>query len=539
MKFKYILGAFAAAALFCIAGCEKDPSETHPEGLELSVSYVSIPVSGNSVEVTIDSDKAWEFDTTQTANKIPTWLTVSPMSGDAGQNVITFTADAVDYGREVELKIVSDKVSQYLQVKQGVNTPSPSTCADVIAGADGKQYQVTGVCTAIANTTYGNWYINDGTGEVYVYGTLDKNGAEKNFASLGIELGDVVTISGPKTTYGTTIELVNVNVLNIEKSLIKLVETSADVTRDGEEVSVKVAYKGSGAYFSVAEEAQSWVVFKSSDYIAGVPSKLEKNPADTCVFTFNVLENDGEFSRSAEIEFFSKKGSNASSGVFSIAQEGNSYEAVSLADFLTKPDDNKKAYQVEGVVSKINMDNNDPTKPNKFGNFDIKDNTATAYIYGLLPEKGGLTGQDVITARGIKVGDYLRLASPKSSYNGSAQGNNAWILAHYPGKTNAEFVALEDDTTKSEFYTVSGTVTEIVMDNNDPTQPNKYGNIYINDGETTLYVYGVLDWDGTTANFASLKLAVGDKITGYAYKSSYKGTNQAINLQPVIIEKGE
>ena len=100
-------------------------------------------------------------------------------------------------------------------------------------------------------------------------------------------------------------------------------------------------------------------------------------------------------------------------------------------------------------------------------------------------------------------------------------------------------MVLEDDTTKSEFYTVSGTVTDIVMDKDDSSKPNKYGNIYISDGETTLYIYGVLDWEGAAVNFASLKLAVGDKITGYAYKSSYKGTNQAVNLQPVIIEKGE
>lgn len=537
MNFKYIFGAFAAAALAGVAACEKDPSDVHPEGLELSVSYVSIPVSGSTVEVTIDSDKAWGFDTLQTANKIPAWLTVSPMSGEAGRSVITFTAGEVGYGREAELKIVSDKVQQFVQVKQGVNTPSPSTCADVIAGADGKQYQVTGVCTAIANTTYGNWYVNDGTGEVYVYGTLDNNGAEKNFSSLGIEVGDVVTISGPKTTYGTTVELVNVTVLNIEKSLLKLAESSADVAREGGEVSVKVAYKGSGAYFSIAEEAQSWIVFKSSDYIAGVASKLEQNPADTCVFTFNVLENEGEFSRSAEIEFFSKKGSNASTGVFSVAQEGNSYEAVDLANFLIKPDDDKKAWQVAGIVTKINMDKDDPTKPNKFGNFDIRDNTATAYIYGLLPAKGGASGQDVITSMGIKEGDYLRLASPKSSYNGKGQGKNAWVLAHIPGKTNAEFVALEDDTTKSVFYTVSGTVTKIIMDTKDPDKPNKYGNIYINDGETELYVYGVLDWNGVAANFGTLGVALGDKITGYAYKSSYKGTNQAVNLQPVIIEK--
>mgnify|MGYP000063794915 CR=1 FL=1 len=48
--------------------------------------------------------------------------------------------------------------------------------------------------TAIANTTYGNLYLNDGTGEIYIYGTLDASGAEKNFLSLGIEVGDEITV---------------------------------------------------------------------------------------------------------------------------------------------------------------------------------------------------------------------------------------------------------------------------------------------------------------------------------------------------------
>ena len=69
---------------------------------------------------------------------------------------------------------------------QGLSTVSTATCAEVIAGPDSKTYQVKGVCTSIANTTYGNWYLKDDTGEIYIYGTLDKNGKEKNFLSLGL-----------------------------------------------------------------------------------------------------------------------------------------------------------------------------------------------------------------------------------------------------------------------------------------------------------------------------------------------------------------
>ena len=62
---------------------------------------------------------------------------------------------------------------------------------------------------------YGNWYLTDETGTIYIYGTLDAKGNEKNFLSLGIEVGDIVTVEGPKTLYGTTDELVNVTVVSL------------------------------------------------------------------------------------------------------------------------------------------------------------------------------------------------------------------------------------------------------------------------------------------------------------------------------------
>lgn len=53
---------------------------------------------------------------------------------------------------------------------------------------------MTGTVEDIYNTTYGNWYLRDKTGRLTIYGTLDKEGKAKNFASLGIENGDVVTV---------------------------------------------------------------------------------------------------------------------------------------------------------------------------------------------------------------------------------------------------------------------------------------------------------------------------------------------------------
>ena len=59
MKLKYILGAFAAAALF--AGCQSEPMVGTFQDLELDKAFVSIDMAGGSAVVTVKSDDAWTF----------------------------------------------------------------------------------------------------------------------------------------------------------------------------------------------------------------------------------------------------------------------------------------------------------------------------------------------------------------------------------------------------------------------------------------------------------------------------------------------
>ena len=58
----------------------------------------------------------------------------------------------------------------------------------------------------------GNWYLKDYSGEVFIYGTLDAEGNTRNFLSLGLNEGDIVKITGPKQTYGSSTEMVDVTV---------------------------------------------------------------------------------------------------------------------------------------------------------------------------------------------------------------------------------------------------------------------------------------------------------------------------------------
>ena len=191
MKLRHIFTALAAAAL-AFVGCQQE--EKFLEEVQVSKSLIALPIEGGSDEITVTAADKWEII------GVPEWLTVAPVSGEAGQTVVKFSAEASEENQEAVLHLNCGVVSQVItvfQMAEKVDIPL-STCADVNNnGVDGKVYRVKGTCTSIANTQYGNWYLTDDTGTVYIYGTL-YNGATQQFTKLGLEVGDIVTVEGPR-----------------------------------------------------------------------------------------------------------------------------------------------------------------------------------------------------------------------------------------------------------------------------------------------------------------------------------------------------
>ena len=216
MKLKYFIPSLVAVVATLFTSCAKDNDPTYLGNIKVSESYVSLNTAGGSTSIDLTTNGNWQFEkvikvTTKVDGKnvdtyyeTPDWLSVDKLSGGEGTTKVTFSAEAGE-GRSCELVISCNGEEQHIKVIQGIVTISTATCAEVIAGPDSKTYQVTGTVTSISNTTYGNWYLNDGTGEVYIYGTLDKNGGTKNFSSWGLEVGDQITVQGPKTTYNGTV----------------------------------------------------------------------------------------------------------------------------------------------------------------------------------------------------------------------------------------------------------------------------------------------------------------------------------------------
>ena len=500
MKFKSILTLIFSTLL--LAGCSEDQVLGTFDDLNLSTTYISIPAEGGDVQVTLTAPEAWEFSTEKGFVK-PDWIAVSQTSGEAGKTELIFSAEASNSGREAEMKIISGAKSLFLKVRQGDMTASTATCKEVNEAPDGKSFVVSGTITKIVNTEYGNWYMTDGTAELYIYGTLDANGKTKNFLSLGIEVGDKVTIEGPKSSYKGDPQMVNVTVKKIEKALLKVVSQSVEMSKEGGVLEVKLASKGKGAFYEISEECQEWISYENAEYISGVASKLEPNPADTVVYTFNIAPNIAS-AREGSISFRSNEGEPIP---YTFTQAGGIAD-VTIAEFLAAEVNDAAQYRIVGHVTGFNKYNN---------NFYVKDYSGEVYAYYV--DTQGHT---------LAIGDFVTLVGKRSEYNGTPQMPKGTLLEKYtasPEVSVAEFLTKEDGN--DVYYKLTGTITEI--------KNAQFGNVYLQDANGDIvYVYGLLPGYGATGaakqGLVEAKgLKVGDTLTIVGNKASYKGDPQVGN----------
>lgn len=85
--------------------------------------------------------------------------------------------------------------------------PQVVTVAEFLAAAeDDTIYELTGVITSVANTTYGNFYLKDSTGEVYIYGLCSPEGESRYWAASGAKVGDTITVRTVRTSHNSTIQ---------------------------------------------------------------------------------------------------------------------------------------------------------------------------------------------------------------------------------------------------------------------------------------------------------------------------------------------
>ncbi|WP_430811774.1 MULTISPECIES: BACON domain-containing protein [unclassified Carboxylicivirga] len=494
MKLKNIF-PFFIALLALMTSCNDEETMTLLDEIQVSSSFVALPLEGGSTSITITAKDSWSAEKVTTEKDPVEWLTISSTSGSAGETEITFSAPAALDGRTAEVLLNTGGVTQRINIIQGLPQISEVPVAEVLAAPDGKNFRVTGVCTNITNTLYGNWYLTDETGELYIYGTLDAKGGTKNFESLGLEVGDEVTIEGPKSSYKGNPQMVNVMVVQINKSLVKVDSVeNAMLPLEGGDFIAYVTCKGEGLSVEIPDDAKSWLSISSIQTVG-----------TSSVVTFKAAVNEGG-DRETTLTFSTTDGTKEYTSQTMLSQAGSIIDA-SIAEFLAAEVGNTQ-YRLSGVITGISNDT--------YGNLYLRDFSGETYVYGI----------EDFADKGLKEGDIITIVGTRAEYKGTPQVKGAVLessISVIPA-TIADVLAKEDS--RDIYYMVTAQVTSIVRED--------YGNMNLKDSSGETYLHGCYPGYGASGDdrkglIAAKGLKVGDTLTVIANKGSYEGSNQLTN----------
>lgn len=528
MKLRYLIPTFIAAVAMFVS-CSDDNDPTYLGEVQVSSSYVAIPQEGGSTTITLTATGDWQFEkafavTTKNANnedvtnyyETPTWLKLDKVSGSAGETQLTFSAEKTLDGRTCELLLNCGGKTQRINVIQGLSAVSDASVKEVLEGIMGKTYRVKGTISAWYSNyeQYGNMYITDETGTLLIYGMADKNGTLKNYPvkSWGLEIGDEITVEGILGEYKGTPQLVDVILVKLNKSLIKVdslivdgVKTEDPMPVEGGLVTAHLTCKGNGVSVDIPEDAKNWLSIASID-------------GSSPTVTFRVAPNDGG-DRSTTLTFTTTDGKKQYTSEVVIAQKG-AIIAATVDEFL-KAEVGTTQYRLNGIITRLYY-----YKENVAG-FYIADYSGETLVY----KASGFTGTEA------KPGDVVTVVGQRGDYKGAAQlvsGMLENVDYAVTEVTIAEFLTKEDN--KNVYYKVTGTLDEIAN--------ATYGNVWLKDGDQRLYVYGCYPGWGATGDarkncLADKNIEVGDKLTVIGVKATFNDAPQVSNGIYFSHEKAE
>ena len=165
----------------------------------------SLSVTPETADIPEVSYEGGTVNFTVSASNIDSWDAVSDNDAfvvaktDGGFSV-TVAPNASSVSRTATITVSGGSKSVEVQITQGGAPAAINvvTIAEFLAAEVNTttKYQLTGKITSITNTTYGNFYMKDGTGEVFVYGltSTEQSTNDKSFSSIGLTEGDKVTL---------------------------------------------------------------------------------------------------------------------------------------------------------------------------------------------------------------------------------------------------------------------------------------------------------------------------------------------------------
>ena len=177
------------------------PAVVEPtEPVALAAPVVKAEVEGNVVTLTWEAiENAAKYGIT-VGTEMPVFVeeTTYVFTGEY-ETEYTFSVVAVP---ENEEKFAASEPATAKATTEAAPVVYTTVAEFLAAEEDDTIYTLKGTITSVTETSYGNFYINDGTGEVLIYGLCSPEGATKYWAASGAKVGDDIIVKTVRTSYG-------------------------------------------------------------------------------------------------------------------------------------------------------------------------------------------------------------------------------------------------------------------------------------------------------------------------------------------------
>ena len=194
------------------AGCSKTAPDSGGGGDvpvkagEISVAQNSFTIDekGGTLTVSLKSTKDWWCTPSS-------WISVSPSQGKGSESAQQITLSVVENEQYLErtgtvkFSLRDDVKSVEVTVKQSPARPETVSVAEFFKKDVNTLawYTINAVITSIESREYGDIYVKDDTGELFIYGLTKarSSGNDKSFSSLGLNEGDILTFCTVRSEY--------------------------------------------------------------------------------------------------------------------------------------------------------------------------------------------------------------------------------------------------------------------------------------------------------------------------------------------------
>ena len=557
MKLRNIVASFLAVVAMSVSCVDELSGDLG--SIKLDKSTIVMPEQGGSATITINAMTDWSVD----AATVPEGVTVTPMSGKAGETKMTIsTAGGSLNDIASDIVILVGKQKQFIKFYQPGDPSLKPQFDEFTAGDYWIMCQEAGEWFALKST---GCTIDDSGSYNYLYsvpavvgenGTLSST-ASNIFTFEAVEGGFI--IKDPAGGYLYQVAKYNNFYLTSDKaqaSVWAVNQISADefmleISDLSKWMQYSTSYDSAGAYATAQEGATLPKLVKAEDpavepfiietteftlpieagellipveyngtdiHVGELPSWLKFYGYHDGSIKFEYEENTGGKREAKVILTTCMEDGNEFDVELTFTQTG-SIQDMTVADFLAA-EEGAALYKLTGKVANL--------KASEYGNFDLVDATGSVYVYGLTATPVEKNDKSFPTL-GIKEGDIVTLIGTRTSHNGAPQvGGPAYYVSHegHTEVTNEEFLAKE---VGDAWYKLTGRIANIVMDKDNPTIPSAYGNFdLVDENGTSVYVYGLTAAPvaKNDQSFPTLGLKEGDIVTLIGKRAEYKGSPQ-------------